>query len=695
MSSIIEQVSALAIGTVEYISPNEIKVLLDLDAPQATALNTGVPSGFPRINGFVLVPSEGGSVVGLISWMGIERSAFPKRTGLKDFGLIDLPFPMRKMALTPLGTLIRKSIHADGTYIYKLERGVSVFPSVGDTVLLPTAEQLTAIVESQDDKAFIQIGTAPLAANARVLVDPDKMFGRHLAVLGNTGSGKSCTVAGLIRWCLQEANTHLVNGQKRVNARFIILDPNGEYQDTFSDMGNKVKLFKVPPAVTGVEDLTLPAWMWNSEEWSSFANAAPGTQRPLLLRALREMRAGRSINEPFDIMAYRRMNSYKSRIEGLIGTGLSAFSGEVRARMACASFLQNMMTDAESLLTQSTNVSANAAISNLATSINTILESRKSIGAGVKIWYNDFSFSDLESVNNNINSIISTLNIGDIPQIPNEDSPIPFDLEQLPSHLESLAADENVSQFIATLTMRIRMMIADRRLNPIVKPVEHKPFEKWLDSIVGTDEENEGQIAVIDLSLVPADVLHISIAIIARIVFEATQRYRKVNGNELPTVLVLEEAHNFVQRGSNEDTGIVSPSYMCRKVFEKIAREGRKFGLGLVLSSQRPSELSPTVLSQCNTFILHRIVNDRDQELVSKLVPDNLGELLKGLPSLPSRQAILVGWATSIPVLVEINELQKCHCPKSSDPKFWDVWTGIEKRQIDWKSIADEWVKGT
>lgn len=544
-------------------------------------------------------------------------------------------------------------------------------------------------------KLFVQIGTAPLAANARVMVDPDKMFGRHLAVLGNTGSGKSCTVAGLIRWCIQEAGKTLYNGQKRVNARFIILDPNGEYQETFSDMGNKVKLFKVPPATADAKSLALPAWMWNSEEWSSFANAAPGTQRPLLLRALREMRAGRSICESIDITTYRRMNSYKSRIEGMIGIGLPAFSDEVKARMSCAYFLQNMMSDAEKLISQSTNEATIRAINDLVTTISSILEDRKSIGAGGKIWYNDFSFSDLESINDSIDVIIGTLSIGEVPQIPNEDSPIPFDIEQLPSHLESLAADENVSQFITTLTMRIRMMIADRRMNPIVKPDEFQSFDEWLETYIGTDDESESQIAVIDLSLVPADVLHISISIIARIVFEATQRYRKVNGNELPTVIVLEEAHNFVQRGSSEDTSMMSPSSMCRKVFEKIAREGRKFGLGLVLSSQRPSELSPTVLSQCNTFILHRIVNDRDQELVSRLVPDNLGELLRGLPSLPSRQAILVGWATSIPVLVEINELQRCHCPKSSDPKFWDVWTGIETRKIDWKRIADEWVKGT
>ena len=117
---------------------------------------------------------------------------------------------------------------------------------------------------------------------------------------------------------------------------------------------------------------------------------------------------------------------------------------------------------------------------------------------------------------------------------------------------------------------------------------------------------------------------------------------------------------------------------------------GGKFGLGLVLSSQRPSEL--TVLAQCNTFLMHRIVNDRDQALVSKLVPDNLGGLLRDLPSLPSRQAILLGWATPVPMLVEMHELPVAQRPHSADdPAFWDVWTGEAARDIDWGEVARDW----
>jgi hypothetical protein len=181
-------------------------------------------------------------------------------------------------------------------------------------------------------------------------------------------------------------------------------------------------------------------------------------------------------------------------------------------------------------------------------------------------------------------------------------------------------------------------------------------------------------------------------------IFEALQRYRNLHEKNkvLPTTLVMEEAHTFVKR-YKVDTENQDAASVCCQVFERIAREGRKFGLGLVLSSQRPSELSPTVLSQCNSFLLHRISNDRDQDLVHRFVPDNLKGLFRELPSLSSQNAILLGWASELPVLVRINDLPKEQQPQSDDPDFWSVWSGKDKngndvkREVDWKEIVDDW----
>ena|ERR1700746_1022580 len=134
MTSPIERLSNLVVGAVESVSPDEVRVLLELDAPHSTALNTGTPAAFPRLNAYVLIPNEAGATVGYISWIGIERSPYPKRPGFKDFGLIDLPFPLRKMSVAPVGTLTLSRERASGRTKYELCRGVVAFPSVGDQV---------------------------------------------------------------------------------------------------------------------------------------------------------------------------------------------------------------------------------------------------------------------------------------------------------------------------------------------------------------------------------------------------------------------------------------------------------------------------------------------------------------------------------------------------------------------------------
>jgi hypothetical protein len=215
---------SLRVGTVDSVSPDELRVFLDIEAPSDVAINTGMPRPFPRINSYVLLPCDSGFLVAQIEWITIERSQYPKRKGMQDFGIIDLPFPLRKMSLAPLGVLKEQKDGKKSSYSFS--RGVETFPTAGDPVLLPSQEQLRSVVES-GEKRRVKIGTSPLASNAEVSVDPDRLFGRHLAILGNTGSGKSCSVAGVIRWSIEAAKKSIGNA-KKPNSRFIILDPNGE-----------------------------------------------------------------------------------------------------------------------------------------------------------------------------------------------------------------------------------------------------------------------------------------------------------------------------------------------------------------------------------------------------------------------------------------------------------------------------------
>jgi uncharacterized protein len=703
VSSIFEAASGLTVGTVELVAPDEIKVILELDAPQATALNAGVPSRFPRLNGFVLIPNETGAMVGLVSWLGVERAPFPKRTGLRDFGLVDLPFPQRKMSVNPVGSLRMRTDGAE--WRYELERGVAVFPSVGDPVALPTREQLRAIVESQGVNARVIIGTSSLTADAAVAVDPDKLFGRHLAILGNTGSGKSCTVAGLIRWSIEASRLERSEQGREgeVNARFIILDPNGEYATTFSDLDSHVRLFRA--RLFGHEDeeddlasepLTVPAWMWNSQEWVAFTQASSGYQRPILLQALRGLRAGAEATDEPGTAAARVIRAYRVWLDVILQLGPAAYGGNFGTKLQCGELLRNLRTDAQAHAERAPDYSD--ALEALAAAADS-LESEKETGLwNGKTTYDGFTEAELLELGQAIDSAIADLPTVDVAVAMSEDVPSSFTVDDLPGYLELLARSEDYSQgaqYLPTLLTRIKTMLGDPRLAPIVRPDQGSPLAEWLNEYVGADQAAEGQIAIIDLSLIPADVLHLTIAVIGRLVFEASQRYRKLTGRELPTTIVLEEAHAFVRRGQGEEGGDSASAILCRETFERIAREGRKFGVGLVLSSQRPSELSPTALAQCNTFLLHRIVNDRDQQLVSRLVPDNLGGLLRDLPSLPSRQAILLGWAAPIPVLVEIRELPETQRPRSADPKFWAVWIGEEPRPIDWAAIEADWTGTT
>jgi hypothetical protein len=407
----------------------------------------------------------------------------------------------------------------------------------------------------------------------------------------------------------------------------------------------------------------------------------------LLQEALRNLRSNKQITLTIENRLRARCKSLKSYLLQFAGTGASGFPSNNNCGQQLSRFIEDITSYCATLAGDIKTRTESAAAA-----ITQVVDSRKWASGG-RTGFNDFGDNDLNTVDQSIENLLQGFPQGEDVETVNEDSPLPFDPQVLAEHLESLAMQEggSASQFISTLTMRIKGIMSDPRMNGVITPDSSVSLKDWLDLHVGSDGGANGPVAVIDLSLVPYEILHLVIAVSSRLILESLQRYRKHNNQNLPTVLVLEEAHTFVAKRLPHGDEIPSPTDMCRGIFERVAREGRKFGLGLVLSSQRPSELSETVLSQCNSFLLHRITNDRDQELISRLVPDNARGLLRELPSLPTRHCILLGIASKVPALVEVKHLEDGQRPESDDPDFWNVWTNEEPRPIDWDKITSDW----
>ena len=153
----------------------------------------------------------------------------------------------------------------------------------------------------------------------------------------------------------------------------------------------------------------------------------------------------------------------------------------------------------------------------------------------------------------------------------------------------------------------------------------------------------------------------------------------------MPLLLVYEEAHKYVPKSD------LARFKSSRASIERIAKEGRKYGISLAIVSQRPSELSETIFSQCNNFIAMRLTNPDDQNYVKRLLPDTLGSVTDILPSLQSGEALLIGEATVMPSIVKIDRCE--HEPSSNDIPYLEKWKNEWYDKVDFKTITTKWTE--
>ncbi|MCD4818840.1 MAG: ATP-binding protein [Candidatus Cloacimonetes bacterium] len=235
---------------------------------------------------------------------------------------------------------------------------------------------------------------------------------------------------------------------------------------------------------------------------------------------------------------------------------------------------------------------------------------------------------------------------------------------------------------------RLESKINDKRLNFLLgEETRTATFSQCLKQFIGYTTDNSN-ITVIDLSGIPFEVLSITVSLISRILFEYGYYYKKMQKVEsdckTPLLLIYEEAHKYVPKSS-------LTKYRASKfAIEKIAKEGRKYGVTMGIISQRPSEISETIFSQCNNFIAMRLTNPDDQNYVKKLLPDTLGNLTDSLPTLKAGDALLIGESIILPSIVTID---RCNPePSSADIDYFEIWK--EKWfDVEFGDIITEWTK--
>jgi hypothetical protein len=265
------------------------------------------------------------------------------------------------------------------------------------------------------------------------------------------------------------------------------------------------------------------------------------------------------------------------------------------------------------------------------------------------------------------------------------DRPRPFSLEEFSNHIEYAQAakvkanvtermsETEFSKGFRSILDKLTVLRRDPRIKFLMSDWQEKEdvaLSSVIGQLIGHDEKSREDLKIIDISGLPNEVAGPLAASIARILFQYKLFESQEERKRDPILLVCEEAHRYVpDRGDAE--------YAAAQVaIKRIAREGRKYGIGLMLVSQRPADIEATVISQCGTWVVLRLGNAADQSHVARFLPDGMSGLVKALPGLVRQEAIFVGEAAALPARIRIMDLPKDSRPRSSDIPFAAGWSG-------------------
>lgn len=534
----------------------------------------------------------------------------------------------RQVFLNLIGEVI------DGKFFF----GVSKMPLIFAEVNIISEKDLMIMLEVGNEEEemsdgktralLLPIGESVLFSDYLVKVNIDKFFGFHFAVFGNTGAGKSNTIARILQ------NIFTKTDYSARGAKFIIIDSNGEYHKAFKDISQINKQIKEASFIVDSEavdnKLEIPVWALSADDWAILLHASEKTQLPVIKRAI-------------DIA---RIFYDKENLDNTIKNHI------------LASTLLGIITSSDSSPSKSDKlVAIMAHFGTAEINIDSPLETGGSLKQAISI---DFGkMKDEEAAIKFLTQFVDQELIGRV----STDKEVIYDLAEFAQAVEfatlyeGSVSSQRIQEYTATLITRLQT-IKDGIQGKILSKTQYNSLDEYVEHFVGN-----WQIIDVDISSLDDASAEVVTKVLAKMLLDYVKH--KEHKADMPINFIIEEAHRFVK----EDSYYGAVGY---NIFERIAKEGRKYGFLLGISSQRPSELSKTVVSQCSNFIIHRVQNPDDLKYISRMVPYINSNMIERLTYLQTGNALVFGTAINIPTLTRFDQARPA--TDSENAKITEKW---------------------
>lgn len=640
-----------AIGKVVSVAADRFIVEMSAGTDNFTFVGFDDVHYVARLGSFLMIPAQSEYVV--VEVVGLrerdtgrphERPEFDQTNSSKFLDVIPVGMLPARGGAFRFGVSVFPSLYADALYAldHELDRIFETQPAIEPSMGL---EGAAAIPEGASRYRVLSIGKSVIFEGYEVKVRIDEFFGGHIAILGNTGSGKSCTVASVLQSLFEKPDEHHARG-----ATFVVFDVNGEYRPALEPLakagGIGVERIKLNGTKAGFR---LPHWFLEMAEWELLLQASEKTQLPVLRMAL-------GLTSLFHDNSPAALEVKEHFIATCIVECFRGADGDspVAKFQRVVSLLQKYPT----------------------TNLNMVLLNQ----FNPNLQYGNFVGP------NNQENFLAHVRIRireDIHLASYDHTPFAFDdLEECLDFAilyEEAHGNRQIRDYCASMVTRLKSL-QDREEYDFLRytnaEVATAPTSvRFLSQLLGLKDEGvsvtkKNQIIILDMNDVEDEVVQLVSAVTARMLFKLL---RKADPrNRFPIHLLLEEAHRYI--------GAAPSRYAvdATKGFERIAKEGRKYGMFILLASQRPSELSKTVLSQCSNFVVHRIQNPDDLSQIRQMTPFISEAVLKRLPSLPKQHALVFGTSVNLPTTFKVREALPR--PHSDDTRIVDLWFHEEGR---------------